>query len=155
MTLPIETHTFELNGRQLTLRKLNFRQALPIYCKFQPIMAAFFDQAAAAPGGLAVFQIVGSMGRLSYEDLDYYIQQFGPSTTVDFGDGRVLPLKLVPATKTAPAVDPVSELFDDDMPGMFKWLDECVRFNFGATIAKTFSALKEEPGRAVDENPAE
>ncbi len=150
-----ETHTFELGGKQFTLRKLSFHQSLPVYCRFQELLAVFLDEDASKKAGeLAIFQLVGLAGKLNFAELDYYIKAFGPSTTVDFADGRVLALKVVPATKSAPEVDPLSELFTDNLPDMFKWLDACVRFNFGGTIEKTASALK-EPGRAGEgEAPA-
>lgn len=141
MTLT-QTHTFELSGRQFTLNKLSFRKALPVYCKFQKLMAAFFDDDAMTDAGLAIFQIAGFAGQVSHADLTEYITAFGPSTVVDFGDGRVQVLQVKPATKTSAEVDPVAELFDDNLPDLFRWLDECIKFNFAETIAKTASALK-------------
>lgn len=147
----LETKSVEIGGRVFTIRKLNYREALKVYCNFQKLIAAFFDD--SKPDGLSLFQIAGLLGHVSHEDLKWYVEAFGPSTTVDFGDGRVLPLVHVPANfaKGLPEVDPVAECFGGALEDMFTWLDECARFNFAGLIAKTAGALRNMPAGAPEQ----
>ncbi len=126
--LVIEDRT--IGGKQYQIRVLNVAEARKVYQRVQQLLAIVGDE-NLAESGLDPILVAGMSGALKENDLDYLCEKFGPTTTVDMGDGRVLVLK----------ADVQNDLFAGNFEHMFEWLAACISVNFGGVIAKMRGAL--------------
>ena len=127
----LQTEERTIGGRVYTLRVLNVAQGRKVYSRIQRYLGAWTD--AEANSGLGPLMSVAIMGGLGDDDIAFLAEVFGPTTTVDMGDGRTLTLK-----------DPkhVDELFAGAFEAQVEWLEACVDFNFRGVIEKMKGVLQ-------------
>ena len=135
----------EISGHTYTIRKLPLASARKVFARLQRVLALYADRDMAAEG-LSPIVCANLAGALSEADLQFYATEFGPSTTVQWEDDRVLMLK-----------DPKhqEEAFADNFADQLDWIDACVQLNFAGVLAKIDGAQNSKPASAPREAAGE
>lgn len=124
----------EIGGRTFTLSSLRFDHAREVYAKIAPMLQAYGnEQMVKTTEALTLFVVAGMGNAISAEDLKFYCEKFGPTTTVDLDANAMLLLKNKEHMAQAFA--------EDNFADMFEWLDACVEHNFASVIAKIRGGL--------------
>ena len=120
----------EINGKDFTIAPLPVAEARQVYAKVQRVLVLSAEESVEASGvGATMWATMA--GGLPEEDLDVVIKLCATRTTVDFRDGRVMPLTSAVAMNAA---------FEGAIDDMFSWLDECFKVNFEGVLAKMRAA---------------
>lgn len=122
-----------IGGKKYTIRPLDVAMGRKVYARVQRYLQLFATEAQVTLGVSAMLMAGMSDNIGSDDDIDWLCMTFGPSTTVDFGDGRVLPLSNVGAQ---------NELFMGSYEDQYEWLDACIEVNFKGIIEKLKGVLR-------------
>ena len=125
----IQSEVREISGRTYTIRVLPLASARKLYHRVQALLAMSADENVQNSGAGAVMFAVLTKN-ITDADIDDMVQLFGPCTTVDFMDGRVLSLG------GRDGVAAQDELFAGAIEDFYAWLDACVEVNFKGALAK-------------------
>lgn len=136
----LQTESKEIAGRVYTARILSFSEARKVYSRLQRLLAA--NEEILDEANVGLFMFLGVVGAMSEEDLHFYIDCFGPTTSVALDAMRSLPLN----SDTNRNV-----VFAGRFEEVFEWLDFCVDVNFRAARAKLNGARKALEARAEAE----
>ncbi len=120
----------EINGKDFTIAPLPVAEARQVYAKIQRVLVLSAEESVESSGvGATMWATMA--GGLSEEDLDVVIKLCAARTTVDFRDGRVLPLTSAAAMNAA---------FEGAIDDLFAWLDASFTVNFAGVLAKMRAA---------------
>lgn len=139
----LQTETVTIDGNLYTIRMLDVVKGRAVLARLQRFLGLYAADAKTDDvGGAALIGLLA--GALGGDDLEFLIQTFGPTTTVDVGGGRVLSL----GGKDNTAAQ--TELFAGRYEALLEWIDACIKANFAGVIAKidAGNARRAEPAKA-------
>jgi hypothetical protein len=125
----MQSHSARIGDYDYTIGLLSFKDARPVYSKFQRLLSLSEDELVKS--GLGLFMFAGFAGGISDDDLSYLIDAFGKVSTVAISATQSFPLSKEEARNI---------VFAGRLEDMFSWLDECVRFNVAGCMAKLDAA---------------
>lgn len=133
------TETVEIGGRNFTIRKLALVKQRVVYARFQKLLGVFAQREELAQEGMSAFMTATMANLVSQEDMQFFCDQFGPSTSVEWDAERTLILK-----------DPAHQeiAFGEDYTHQFEWLDACFALNFAGVLGKLSAALQSKRDEA-------
>lgn len=116
--------------------------ALKLYSRVSALLAMAADEKVQEAGaGAVMFAVITK--NLSDSDVEDMAKLFGPCTSVDFGDGRVLTLN------GRDAIAAQNELFSGAIEDYYAWLDACIEVNFKGALEKLRGATAKLSKKAV------
>jgi hypothetical protein len=130
----------EIGGRVFQIRKLPLIAQRVVYARFAKLLGVFTQLEELAAEGGSAFMTCTMLGMINQEDMQFYCDQFGPSTTVEWDESKTLFLKDAKAQET---------VFGDDYAQQFEWLDACFALNFETVLAKMNAALQTKKDAAA------
>ena len=139
MSKLLATEDRVIDGKTFTISLLPLAAGRKVYARIQGHIGGLYAIDVSDTGATPLM-VAGFAGRLSEEDIQFLCSQFAASTAVDFGDGRVLPLK----------DDVQSELFMGAYELQFAWLEACIEVNFKGIIEKLKGAQRNSVAAAKE-----
>ncbi len=119
-----------IGGRTFRIRALSYSEGK----RALPLVQRYFHQIGdPALREIGLLMLASMQGALKEEDVDKLVAIFGPTTTVDFGDGTEPSLK---------DVQNQNRVFAGAYEDVYAWLDACIEVNFGGLIEKTNAAVQ-------------
>ena len=129
-----------IDGKTFTISLLPLAIGRKVYARIQAHIGSLYSVDVSETGATHLM-VAGFAGRLTEEDIQFLCTQFAPTTVVDFGDGRVLPLKDDAAQ---------NELFMGAYEIQFDWLEACIEVNFRGVIEKLKGAQRNSVAAAKE-----
>jgi hypothetical protein len=155
----LKSETRTIGAYEVTVKTLNTRDARAVYPRIQRILVGFADAGRTVP--VNAFVGAGLAGLISEDDLTFYIDKFGPATTVDMGvdaQGNASRISLAVQKGRNGERDEgaIDRVFGGDFALLLEWLDFAVRVTFEGLIAKINAVMQpDEGGPAAKAQPTE